>query len=225
MSRLRVHNIAMSIDGFMAGPHQTLEDPMGIGGQGLHRWSLATRSFRRMHGMEGGETGIDDDFIAAGDEGIGATIMGRNMFGPVRGSWANDEEWRGWWGDNPPYHHPVFVLTHHARAPLEMEGGTTFHFVTDGIESALAQAVDAADGADVRLGGGASAIRQYLRAGLVDELHVAVVPILLGGGERVFDSLDGLEGGPRYECVEWVPSGAVAHARFTRTTASPRTTA
>jgi dihydrofolate reductase len=213
MAKLRAHNIAMSIDGFMAGPHQTLEDPMGIGGQGLHQWSFATRSFRRMHGMEGGAAGVDDDFIAAGDEGIGATVMGRNMFGPVRGPWAPDEEWRGWWGDDPPYHHPVFVLTNHARDPIEMDGGTTFHFVTDGIESALAQAVAAADGADVRLGGGASTIRQYLRAGLLDELHVAVVPILLGGGERVFDNL---EGGPRYECVEWVPSGAVAHARFTK---------
>jgi dihydrofolate reductase len=225
MSRLRAHNIAMSIDGFMAGPDQTLENPMGIGAQRLHQWAFATRSFRRMHGMDGGdtgETGIDDDFIARGDAGIGATIMGRNMFGPIRGPWDDADEWRGWWGDNPPYHHPVFVLTHHAREPLEMEGGTTFSFVTDGIESALAQATSAADGADVRLGGGASAIRQYMRAGLLDDLHVAVAPIILGGGERVFDNLDNvdnLDGGPGYECVEWVPSGAVAHARFTRTTA------
>src|SRR5689334_1161812 len=167
----------------MAGPDQDEENPLGVGGQRLHEWAFATRTYRRMFGMEGGEAGLDDRFAAQGDVEIGATIMGRNMFGPVRGPWP-DEAWRGWWGENPTFHHPVFVLTHHPRPALTMEGGTTFHFVSDGIESALRQAFAAADGKDVRLGGGAATIQQFLRAGLIDELHLVIVPILLGRGER-----------------------------------------
>jgi dihydrofolate reductase len=214
MPKLRVHNIAMSVDGYSAGPDQSLDNPLGVGGTRLHEWAFATRSAREMHGMDGGEQDVDDEFIAKGDAGVGATIRGRNMFGPVRGPWGN-EKWTGWWGENPPYHHPVFVLTHHAHPPIPMEGGTTFHFVDDGIEAALERAFDAADGNDVRIGGGAATIQQYLRAGLVDELHVAIVPILLGRGERLFDHLDG--GPDGYECVELVSSPSVAHVRFTRT--------
>ena len=212
-NRLRVHSIAISLDGYAAGPGQSLDNPLGVGGTRLHEWAFATRTARRTHGMEGGDTGVDDDFIARGDEGIGATIMGRNMFGPIRGEWGG-EDWRGWWGEEPPYHHPVFVLTHHPRPSIPMEGGTSFHFVEDGIESALAQAFAAAGGQDVRIGGGPGTIRQYLRARLIDELHVAVVPILLGGGERLFDDLGaGVDG---YECVELVSSAAVAHVVLAR---------
>jgi len=211
--RLRILNFAISLDGYAAGPDQSVDNPLGVGGTRLHEWAFATRTGRAIHGMEGGEQGLDDDFLAAGDRDIGATIMGRNMFGPIRGSWG-DAEWKGWWGDEPPYHHPVFVLTHHARDSLEMAGGTTFHFVDDGIEAALARALQAAGGSDVRLGGGAATIQQYLRAGLVDELHVAIVPILLGRGERLFDHLGG--GAPGYECVELVSSPAVTHARLQR---------
>jgi dihydrofolate reductase len=181
MPKLRVHSVAVSLDGYMAGPDQSLEHPLGVGGHQLHTWAFRTATMRRNFGMTGGQTGVDDDFIAAGETGIGATIMGRNMFGPVRGRWEDSETWTGWWGDEPPYHHPAFVLTHHQREPLELKG-TTFHFVTDGIESALEQAFAAAGGLDVRLGGGAATIAQYLRAGLVDEMHLAYVPILLGGG-------------------------------------------
>jgi dihydrofolate reductase len=174
---------------------------------------FVTRAGRRMIGMDGGEEGIDDDFIARGDVGIGATVMGRNMFGPIRGPWG-DDVWTGWWGDEPPYHHPVFVLTHYPRPSITMQGGTTFHFVDEGIEAALERAFDAADGKDVRLGGGAATVQQYLRAGLVDEMHLVVVPILLGDGERLFDNLDG--GPDGYECVELVSSPSVAHVRFAR---------
>src|SRR5947208_10816080 len=155
MPKLRVHNFAMSLDGYVAGPDQSVDNPLGVGGESLHEWIFETRTWRRMIGEDGGDTGIDDEFMARGDEGIGATIMGRNMFGPVRGPWP-DEQWTGWWGDTPPYHHPVFVLTHHPRPPLTMAGGTTFHFVADPIEAVLARAYDAAGGADVRLGGGVS---------------------------------------------------------------------
>ena len=213
MAKLRGHNLAISLDGYLAGPNQGLENPLGEGGERLHDWAFETRVGREVHGMEGGAEGVDNDFLAAGVTGIGATIMGRNMFAPKD---AGDEwrEWRGWWGENPPFHHPVFVLTHHGRAPLEMEGGTTFHFVTDGIEAALSQAFEAAGGLDVRLGGGASTVQQYLRAGLVDELHVAVVPLLLGGGERLFsDDLNELDG---YD-VEYVPSPTVAHMKLAKT--------
>ncbi len=213
MGKLRVHNLSISIDGYGAGPNQSLENPLGVGGPGLHEWVFKTRTGRRMLGEEGGDEGLDDQFLERGDAGIGATIMGRNMFGPIRGEWS-DETWKGWWGPNPPYHHPVFVLTHHPRQPIPMEGGTTFNFVTDGIESALSQAFAAAGDQDVRLGGGPSTVQQYLKAGLVDELHVAIVPIFLGAGERLFDHLDG---GPfGYECVELVSSPWVTHARFVR---------
>jgi dihydrofolate reductase len=208
-----VHNFAISLDGYGAGPNQSRDNPLGVGGEGLHNWVFETRTGREMLGTEGGGEGIDNDFVAKGDHGIGATIMGRNMFGPIRGSWG-DEEWSGWWGDNPPFHHPVFVLTHHSHPPVRMEAGTTFNFVTDGIEAALEQARAAAAGIDIRLGGGAATIQQYLRAGLIDEMHVAIVPILLGGGERVFDNLDG--GPDGYECVELVSSPSVVHARFAR---------
>ena len=217
MPKLRVHNLAVSADGYAAGPDQSIDNPLGAGGHRLHEWVFATRTGCQMLGAEGGEEGIDDHFLARGDVGIGATIMGRNMFGPIRGPWG-DEDWTGWWGDNPPYRHPVFVLTHHPRPPLPMEGGTAFHFVTEGIEAARESAFDAADGGDVRLGGGAGAVQQYLRAGLIDELHVAIVPILLGSGERLFDNLDG---GPEgYECVEFTGSSSVAHLRFARTSVS-----
>jgi dihydrofolate reductase len=209
MAKLRAHNISMSLDGYAAGPAQDADNPLGVGGEKLHEWVFATRSGRQMIGEEGGAEGPDDAFFRAGDDNIGATVMGRNMFGPIRGQWP-DEDWTGWWGDNPPYHHPVFVLTHHPRSSITMKGGTVFHFVTDGIESALAQAFDAAAGQDVRLGGGVATIQQYLRAGLVDEMHVAVVPILLHGGERLLDGIDG------YDVVGYVSSPTVAHARFAR---------
>jgi dihydrofolate reductase len=222
MPKLRVHNFSISLDGYAAGPNQGPDNPLGEGGDRLHKWAFATRTFRQMFGDEGTEAAdrpdesIDDRFAAQGDVGIGATVMGRNMFGPIRGSWG-DEQWRGWWGDDPPYHHPVFVLTHHPRAPIPMKGGTTFHFVTDGIEAALERAFEAADGKDVRLGGGAATIQQYLRAGLIDELHLAIAPILLGSGERLFDNLDG--GPTGYECMELVSSPAAALVRLVRTAA------
>ncbi|HEX6132617.1 MAG TPA: dihydrofolate reductase family protein, partial [Longimicrobiales bacterium] len=189
-------------------------NPLGVGGERLHDWAFATRSARRTHGMEGGAGGIDNDWVERGEVGIGATIMGRNMFGPIRGPWP-DEEWKGWWGDDPPFHHPVFVLTHHAREPIPLKGGTTFHFVTDGIEAALERALEAARGKDVRLGGGASTVRQYLEAGLIDEMHLAIVPILLGAGERIFDPAPA-DLPARYECAEFVGSKAVTHARIVR---------
>ncbi len=214
MPKLRVHNYAISLDGYAAGPRQSLENPLGENGESLHEWVFATRYGRRMIGEEGGDEGIDQEFLERGDIGIGATIMGRNMFGPIRGPWT-DDEWKGWWGDEPPYHHPVFVLTHHPRPSIPMEGGTTFHFVTDGIEAALEQAIEAAGGNDVRIGGGASTVQQYLRAGLVDELHLAISPVLLGDGERLFDNLDG---GPEgFECVELVSSPSAVHVRLART--------
>jgi dihydrofolate reductase len=214
MPKLRVHNFAISLDGYGAGPRQSPENPLGEGGEQLHEWAVATRAFRQLHGMDGGvENEVDERFISAGDAGIGATIMGRNMFGPVRGDWP-DDTWTGWWGDNPPYHHPVFVLTHHPRPPVPKEGGTTFYFVDDGIASALRQAFDAAGGQDVRLGGGVSTIQEYLRARVVDELHVAMAPVLLGDGERLFDRLDGAMA--QYECVEMVGSPAATHVRLVR---------
>lgn len=189
MSKLRVHAFSISLDGFGAGPDQSLQDPLGAGGEALHDWIVVTRTFRRMQGREDGDIGIDDDFAARGFANIGATIMGRNMFGPIRGRWP-DDAWKGWWGDNPPYHTPVFVLTHHERAPIAMEGGTTFFFVTEGIEAALRRATEAAEGRDIRLGGGADTIRQYLRAGLLDEMHLAIAPVLLGSGEHLLQGLD-----------------------------------
>jgi dihydrofolate reductase len=215
MAKLRF-NVTMSLDGYVAGPNQSHDNPLGEGGFGLHEWAFATRSFRATHGMDGGETGLDDDHAGRWNTNVGATIMGRNMFGPVRGPWT-DERWNGWWGDDPPFHTPVFVLTHHPRERVEMQGGTTFHFVTDGIESALEQAREAANGRDVSLGGGASAAQQYLRAGLIDEMDIHVVPLLLGRGERLFDNLDGGPSG--YECVELVSSPAVAHYTYVRRSA------
>lgn len=184
MPRLRVHTFSISLDGFGAGPAQDLQNPLGVGGPELFDWFFHTRTFQRMHGKDGGETGADDDIATQDFAGFGAWILGRNMFGPVRGPWP-DESWKGWWGDEPPYHVPVFVLTHHARAPLLMKGGTEFRFVTGGIHEALRQALDAAGGLHVRLGGGVATIRQYLEARLVDELHLAISPVLLGTGEHL----------------------------------------
>jgi len=188
-SRLRVHGFTVSIDGYGAGPSQDIDNPLGVGGTALHQWAFATRTFQKMFGKGEGATGVDDDFAARGFENVGAWILGRNMFGPVRGPWP-DDTWKGWWGDNPPYHVPVFVLTHNPRPDLVMEGGTTFHFVSDGIEAVLRRAVAAANGKDVRLGGGVATIRQYLRAGLIDEMHIAVAPVLLGAGENLFAGID-----------------------------------
>jgi dihydrofolate reductase len=190
MSKLRVHCFSISVDGYSAGPDQDLENPVGRGGVPVFGWQFATRAHNEMHGgARAGETGTDDDLVRAGFDGIGAWIIGRNMFGPVRGPWRN-EEWRGWWGDNPVYHVPVFVLTQYARGPVEMQGGTTFYFVTDGIVAALERAKVAAGGKDVRLGGGVATMRQYLQARLVDELHLVQSPVVIGSGERLFDGLN-----------------------------------
>jgi dihydrofolate reductase len=209
VSKLRVHSFSISIDGYGAGPNQDLQNPLGVGGPELFDWFFHTRTWQRMHGSEDGETGTDDDVAASGFTGIGAWILGRNMFGPVRGPWP-DDSWKGWWGDEPPYHVPVFVLTHYPRTPVTMKGGTVFHFVTDGIHSALQQAKDAAGGHDVRLGGGVSTIRQYLRAGLIDELRLAISPVLLGTGEHLLNGIDLRASG--YECVGHDAGGrAAAH--------------
>ena len=216
MSRLIVHSFSISLDGYAAGPRQDLENPVGVGGLQVFEWFFPTRTWQRMHGHADGETGVDDDVAAQGFKGIGAFILGRNMFGPVRGEWSTwPEEWRGWWGDEPPYHTPVFVLTHHPRLPLEMKGGTTFHFVTDGIHSALGLAKDAAGENDVRLGGGVSTLRQYLSAGLIDELHLAIVPVLLGEGEHLFGGLNLPALG--YECVERIEGKRATHVTLVRT--------
>jgi dihydrofolate reductase len=213
MPKLRVHCFSVSLDGYGAGPRQDRENPLGVGGHALHDWFVPTRTFQRVIGKDGGTTGPDDDFAARGMENLGAWILGRNMFGPVRGPWP-DDTWKGWWGANPPYHVPVFVLTHHARPPLEMEGGTTFHFVTDGIESALRQARAAAGERDIRLGGGVSAIRQYLQAGLVDEMHLAITPALLGSGESLLGGLDTKALG--YACTRHATSAGALHVVLTR---------
>jgi dihydrofolate reductase len=212
-SKLRVHAFGVSIDGYSAGPAQSVKNPIGAGGTALFDWFFPTRTFQRTHGKEGGTTGIDDDFAARGFENIGAWIIGRNMFGPVRGPWP-DESWKGWWGKNPPYHTPVFVLTHHERAPLAMEAQTTFYFVTDGIRSALERATAASNGKDIRIGGGVATIQQFLRAGLIDEIHLAIAPILLGSGERLFESLDLLKLG--YRCTEHLPSPKATHVVLSR---------
>ena len=189
MSRLRVTGFSISLDGYGAGPNQSVENPLGVGGEALHEWLFPTRTFQAMVGSPGGSTGVDDEFAVAGFANVGAWILGRNMFGPVRGPWP-DESWRGWWGKNPPYHAPTFVLTQHARPSVEMEGGTVFHFVTGGIHDALERARDAAGDKDIRLLGGVSVIRQYLEARLLDEMHLAVSPILLGSGEHLLAGLD-----------------------------------
>lgn len=208
MSKLRVESFTISIDGFGAGPNQNLENPLGAGGPALHQWAWPTKTFRTLFGHDGGTTGTDEEFASRGFRNIGAWIMGRNMFGPIRGPWP-DMNWKGWWGDNPPYHTQVFVLTHHPRESITMDGGTTFHFVTDGIFSALARAQQAANGLDVRLGGGVATIQQYLRAGLVDEMHIAIAPILLGSGERLFADLNMLSLG--YQCAEHAASSNATH--------------
>jgi dihydrofolate reductase len=189
LAKLRVCNFGISIDGYGAGPSQDLQNPLGVGGPALFEWFFSTRTWRQMHGLPDGETGVDDEFAANGMSGFGAWILGRNMFGPVRGSWP-DDNWKGWWGDEPPYHVPTFVLTHHARDPVKMAGGTEFRFVTGGIEEALRQARAAADDKDVRVGGGVATVRQYLQAGLLDEVHLATTPVLMGKGENLFRDLD-----------------------------------
>jgi dihydrofolate reductase len=199
----------VSLDGYVAGPNQTMENPLGEGGEDLHEWVVGTESWRRQHGKEGGESGPDSQVVEETTRNVGAYIMGRNMFGPPDGG-AWDESWRGWWGEEPPFRTPVFVLTHHPREPLEMQGGTTYHFVTDGIESALEQARAAAGDKDVLLAGGANAIQQYLAAGLLDELYLHVVPITLGGGARLLDNI----GKPTFEPVNVVASPAVTHVKY-----------
>jgi len=214
MSKLRVSSFSVSIDGLGAGPGQTLDQPLGVGGMSLHGWVFGTRTFQEMHGGgAGGTTGPDDDFAARGFQNIGAWIMGRNMFGPIRGPWP-DHAWEGWWGPNPPYHTPVFVLTNHPRPPLVMEGGTTFHFVTDGIRAALERARGAAGGKDIRLGGGVSTIRQYLTEGLVDEVHLAIAPVLLGAGENLLGGLDLVKLG--YSCTEHQTTPNAMHVVLAR---------
>lgn len=215
MPRLRVESFTISLDGFGAGPGQDLDHPLGVGGELLHGWAWSTRTFQRavLGSDSGSAEGVDEDYAARGFRNIGAWILGRNMFGPVRGPWP-DESWRGWWGDNPVYHVPVFVLTHHARAPLAMEGGTAFHFVTEGIHAALARAREAAAGKDVRLGGGVDVIRQYLRARLVDEMHVAIAPVLLGSGERLFEGIDLRALG--YACIRHEASPRATHVVLSR---------
>jgi dihydrofolate reductase len=208
MTKLRVESFSISIDGFGAGPNQNLENPLGVGGHGLHQWASPTKTFQKMFGNNDGLTGIDDDFAARGFNNIGAWIMGRNMFRPIRGSWP-DNNWKGWWGENPPYHTPVFILTNHPREFIVMGGGTTFHFVTGGIFSALERAKGAANGLDVRLGGGVATIQQYLRARLIDEMHIAISPILLGSGESLFSDINMLSLG--YECSEQVSTPNATH--------------
>jgi dihydrofolate reductase len=214
MSKLRVESFTISLDGFGAGPDQDIANPLGVGGTSLHAWALSTKTFRqKLFGTDDGETGIDDDYAARGFQNIGAWILGRNMFGPVRGPWP-DESWRGWWGDNPVYHVPVFVLTNYPRAPLVMEGGTTFYFVTAGTGAALTQAREAAKGRDVRLGGGVNVIQQYLHQRLVDEMHIAIAPVLLGSGERLFERTDLPALG--YVCTTHERSPLATHVILTR---------
>jgi dihydrofolate reductase len=213
MSKLRVHCFGISLDGFGAGPNQDIDNPLGIGGMSLHQWFFPTRTFQKMFGGGDGTTGIDNDMAERGFDRIGAWILGRNMFAPNRGAWT-DDQWKGWWGDNPPYHNQVFILTHYPRASIQMDGGTTFHFTTDGIHAALKRASEAADGLDVRLGGGTATIRQYLQAGLIDQLHIAISPAVLGNGESLFAGLDLLKLG--YKCTEHVTSPAAMHVVLTK---------
>ena len=208
MNKVRVAAFSVSLDGFGAGPRQDLNNPLGVRGLELHTWFLRTEAFNQMHGESGGTRGTDNDFAARSFENVGSWILGRNMFGPIRGPWK-DDAWKGWWGEEPPYHVPVFVLTHHARSPLPMQGGTTFYFVTDGIESALKQAKDAAAGKDVRIGGGVSTIRQYLVANLIDELQLSMAPVLLGEGEHLFNGINFPKLG--FTSVERVPGERATH--------------
>ena len=214
MSKLRVESFTISLDGFGAGPDQDINNPLGVGGTSLHGWAFPTRTFQqKLFGSDSGETGVDDEFAARGFQNIGAWILGRNMFGPVRGPWP-DESWRGWWGENPVYHVPVFVLTNHVRAPLVMDGGTTFHFVTGGTAVALERAREAAEGKDVRLGGGVNVIQQYLRHRLIDEMHIAISPVLLGSGERLFEGVNLPALG--YACVKHEGSARATHLVLSR---------
>lgn len=213
MGRVRVAGFSLSLDGYGAGPEQSLQDPLGKGGRDLHHWLLGTKTFKTMFGQEGGSEGVDDDFAHRSMDGFGAFILGRNMFGLVRGEWP-DDDWKGWWGDNPPYHAPTFILTHHARDPIVMEGGTTFHFVTDGIHAALERARDTAGSRDVKIGGGVSTVRQYLQAGLIDALHFAISPVLLGRGEAMFEGLDLPALG--YRVVESTATDLATHVMLAR---------
>ena len=213
MPKLSVACFSISLDGYGAGPNQDKDNPLGVGGTALHSWFYATRTFQKMFGKDDGATGIDDDFAARGMTNVGAWILGRNMFGPIRGPWK-DDHWKGWWGPNPPYHVPVFVLTHHPRSPLTMDGGTTFHFVTDGIEAALRAARTVAGNKDVRLGGGVTTIREYLKAGLVDEIHLIISPVLLGTGEHLLSGLDLPKLG--YGVTEYVPTASATHIMLTK---------
>jgi dihydrofolate reductase len=216
MSRLRINAFGMSVDGYGAGPEQSRQDPIGVGGMALHHWAVSTRTFHRILGQQGGATGVDDDYAARSFADVGAWILGRNMFGPVRGPWP-DDSWKGWWGDEPPYHVPVFVLTHHPRASIEMDGGTTFHFITGGIHVALARAREAAGGKDVRIGGGVATIRQYLQARLVDEMHLAIAPVVLGAGEALLAGIDLPALGLR--CTEHASTPHALHVVLRRTDA------
>ena len=214
MTRVRVQAFTISLDGYAAGPDQDIDHPLGVGGTELHQWLLPTRTLQRaLFGKDGGTAGVDDEFAARGFRNVGAWILGRNMFGPIRSAWP-DAGWKGWWGNNPPYHVPVFILTHHARSSIAMEGGTSFHFITGGIREALDRAREAAAGMDVRIGGGPSTIWQYLREGLINELHLAIAPVLLGRGESLFQGLDLRTLG--YECVEFVASQKAMHAVLRR---------
>jgi len=208
MTKLRVNSFSISLDGYGAGPNQDLHNPLGVGGEALHAWARATRTFRQMFGSDGGTTGVDDDFAVRGLANIGAWILGRNMFGPIRSRWP-DDTWKGWWGDTPPYHTAVFVLTHHPRASITMDGGTTFHFVSGGIHEALKRASEAADGRDIRIGGGVATIQQYLRAALIDEMHLAISPVLLGSGEHLLAGVDAVTLG--YKCTEHVATPSATH--------------
>lgn len=214
MSKLRVHAFAISVDGYGAGPSQSLKEPLGVGGESLHDWIFETRFWKQMQRQPGGETGVDNEVLARSFENIGAWILGRNMFGPVRGPWP-DDSWRGWWGDEPPYHVPVFVLTHHPRAPLSMKGGTEFRFITAGIQSALEQARDAAANHDIRVGGGVSTIRQYLNARLIDEMQLSISPVLLGSGEHLLHGMDLRALG--YDRVEYRAGERAAHMIIRKT--------
>jgi len=214
MSQVRVESFTISLDGFGAGPSQDLDNPLGVGGTELHQWAIPTRTFQRaLFGVDGGTVGLDEEFAARGFQNIGAWILGRNMFGPIRGPWP-DSAWKGWWGDDPPYHVPVFVLTHHPRPSIPMAGNTTFHFVTGGIHEALDRAREAASGLDIRIGGGSNTIQQYLRARLIDELHFAISPVVLGRGERLFDGLDLRALG--YACVQSAASEKATHVVLRR---------
>ena len=213
MSKLKVHAFSMSIDGYGAGPDQSLENPLGVGGMSLHEWFFHTRTFQQLSGKDGGDSDMDDEFAQRSFVNIGAWILGRNMFGPVRGPWP-DDSWKGWWGDTPPYHTPVFVLTHHRREPLTMDGGTVFHFVTGGIHEALERAKDAAQGQDVRVGGGVETVRHYLRAGLIDEIHLAIAPVLLGRGECLLADIDLTKAG--FRCTQHVGTSRALHIVLTK---------